>query len=195
MAKLIALLGRHGEIEANNRPEYRGFCNEALDEQGIKDAQQRALKLSRYGIKRIISSPLLRARQTAEIDGKALGLPYEQEGALLPFNCGFFTGLDKEVTADAYKLFMQNPDVKIPNGESVNDIHKRIGEYFGPALKDAAELTLYEAHSSTGVCLKNLLAGELKLFPGVDEVVEPGGVVGIFDDGKDGYVLEVVEEP
>jgi broad specificity phosphatase PhoE len=192
--QLVALLARHGEIEANTQSIWRGWINEPLEEEGLSEAKDAAKKLSKYPVRRIISSPFTRAIETARCYGKVFGLEIEQEAALMPFSTGIFTSLDKEDTKDAYQLFMDNPEISIPNGESVDNIHRRIAEFFGPALKESERnLTLFVAHSSTAVCISNLLLGKLDMYPGLDEVVAPGGVVGIYADGE-GYRIEVLIE-
>jgi len=191
---LVALLARHGEIEANDKPHWRGWINEPLEEQGLAEAKDAAQEMKKYPVKRIVSSPLTRALETAQCFADVFGLKVEQNGALMPFSTGIFTSLDKDDTVDAYQLFMEHPEVAIPNGESVDNIHRRIADFFGDALKESERnLTLFVAHSSTAVCIHNLLAGKLEMYPGLDEVVAPGGVVGIYTDG-DAYKMEVLVE-
>jgi broad specificity phosphatase PhoE len=195
MAKeLIALLARHGEIPANDPKQgiFRGWMDEALDDTGVKEAKFAAQKLTKYPIKRIVSSPMKRALMTAEIFSKELDLKIEQEAALMPFHTGFLTGENKDEFEDVYQFFMDNPEIAIPRGESLDNVHDRVGGYFDSALKQSEKkLTLFVAHSSTAVCLKNLLGGKVSLYPGTDEVAPPGSVVGIYADG-DGYEMEVL---
>jgi broad specificity phosphatase PhoE len=189
---LVALLCRHGQTNLNEKPVYRGWKNVPLDPKGVKEAKDAAKKAKKYPVKRIVASPLARTLMTAQCYAEVYGCEVEQEGALMPFHTGVFTGLDKDDNKDSYQLFMDNPEVEIPNGESVNQIHDRVGDYFDEQLKDGEKnLTLYVAHSSTAVILHNLLTGSAEMYPGLDEVVSPGGLVGIYTDGK-GYKLKVL---
>jgi probable phosphoglycerate mutase len=194
--KLIALVARHGEVQANKKPIFRGRVDEDLEPEGLDEAKDAATKLKKLvpGVKRIVSSPLNRALETAKCYAKEYGLEVEQDGALMSFDTGIFTGLDKDLCEEAYQLFLDNSDVAIPNGESVNHIHERVGKFFkGEFPKSEKELTLYIAHSSTAVCLHNLILGKFDLNPGTDEVVAPGGVVGVYADG-DGYKIKTLVE-
>ncbi len=67
-------LVRHGQtIDAQNN-RYQNFDSE-LSDRGIKDAQTAGGILKKYKIQKIISSPLVRAKQTAELINKALNVP------------------------------------------------------------------------------------------------------------------------
>ena len=190
--KLVALLARHGEVQDNQKSIFRGWRNESLEPEGLTEARESAKASKKYPVKRIISSPMTRALETAKCYAEVHGLEVEQEAALMPFHVGIFTGLDKDENLDAYQLFADNPEVKIPNGESQDDIHDRVGKYFKTALpKSESRLTLFVAHSSTAVVLSNIIKGSMELIPGLDEVVAPAGLVGIYEDG-DGYTFEVL---
>ena len=58
---------RHGESASDIRQKYDGDYDDALTDQGRKDAQQIAQKLTDKGIHAIFSSSRLRALETAEI--------------------------------------------------------------------------------------------------------------------------------
>ncbi|GAB5413495.1 MAG: hypothetical protein Cons2KO_10980 [Congregibacter sp.] len=66
------ILIRHGEPDLSN-----GADDPPLSQLGLQQARQSAELLSREPINRIVSSPLLRARQTAEPLAAALALPVE----------------------------------------------------------------------------------------------------------------------
>lgn len=193
--KYIALLLRHGETPSNDPSLaiFRGRLDENLDSDGMEEAHKAAKKLKKFGIEKIVSSPLKRAMETAQIVADALGIKQiEQEGALLPFDVGFLAGEGKEEFEQVFLHFCENPGERIPRGESMLEDHDRVGDYFEKALKSGV-FTLYSAHSSVGVVLHNLSKGKIELFPGIDELVTPGGCLGIYEDGKD-YGIEVVFE-
>ncbi len=58
---------RHGETEYNAKGIIQGQLHIPLNDQGIKQAEKLAKRLSREKIDLLISSDLLRAKQTAEI--------------------------------------------------------------------------------------------------------------------------------
>ena len=66
---------RHGETDWNARGISQGNVDIPLNAIGIAQARAAAERLRHRGIATIVSSPLSRARVTAEIVGEALGLP------------------------------------------------------------------------------------------------------------------------
>lgn len=191
---LVALLARHGENPENKKNIFRGRIDEALDERGHSQAQELAdFIMSRYTIERIVASPLLRTMQTAAPVAEAFGLPIIQEGALMSMETGFLTGEDKDEFKDVYEFFLENPDKVIPRGESVNGANDRIGDFFENDLRNRS-FTLYVAHSSTGVVLANLMEGSRRLQPGVDHIIEPGGLCEIHWNGEGYEIVPVFQE-
>lgn len=191
--KYHALLLRHGQIPANKaeEPIFRGRMDQELDEEGISDAHKAAKVLKEYEIDHIVSGPLKRSLETARIVAKEFGIEeVEQESALFPFDTGFLTGESKEEFHEVYMLFIENPELVIPRGESVDMEHDRVEKYFKKALK-TKDMVLYVCHSSVMVCLKNLFTGKMELMPGTDELTDPGGICGIFESG-DGWDIEAI---
>jgi broad specificity phosphatase PhoE len=68
---------RHGETDWNAQNLSQGNVDIPLNPTGLAQARTAAGQLRGRGITSIISSPLSRARVTAEIAGEALGLPVE----------------------------------------------------------------------------------------------------------------------
>lgn len=117
---------RHGEAVSNVKnivscwPEK--FKN-PLTKKGIKMAEKAAEKLQNKNINLIFASPLLRAKQTAEIVGKKLKIKPRFDKSLIEigfgaFNRGFF---NEEFTG-----YFNKPTEKAPKGENYKDVLKRI---------------------------------------------------------------------
>lgn len=66
---------RHGETDWNAQGLSQGNVDIPLNAVGVAQARAAAALLRNRGITTIVSSPLSRARVTAEIVGEALGLP------------------------------------------------------------------------------------------------------------------------
>ena len=71
------VLIRHGETEWNRELRLQGRTDIPLSPEGIAQMKQAGelLKALPFSIDKVVSSPLTRARQTAEILSEALGLP------------------------------------------------------------------------------------------------------------------------
>jgi broad specificity phosphatase PhoE len=68
---------RHGETDWNAQNLSQGNVDIPLNETGLAQARSAALLLRNRGITSIISSPLSRAKVTADIAANLLGLPVE----------------------------------------------------------------------------------------------------------------------
>ena len=123
---------RHGESEANVLHEFsnRGLKH-GLTATGIQQAQALAESLRGVPVTAIFSSPLLRARQTAEILSGVLGIAHQVTDALREFDCGIFKGKSDAAGWHAqeqlYKAWLvrQEWEQRIEQGESFVDMQQR----------------------------------------------------------------------
>ncbi len=136
MRELIALICRHGDTDLNEDNCFRSMLDPPLNEDGLADADKMAGVIGKkYKIYKITSSPLLRAIQTADAIAEKFGVKVGQDRGLLPWGLGFLSGRDKEVYAPILELFVKNPELDIPEGQSLRSFEDRIEEFFGSALK------------------------------------------------------------
>jgi broad specificity phosphatase PhoE len=66
---------RHGESEANEKRLFAGRWDISLTAAGREQARAEAAQVKKLGIDCIVSSPLRRARETAEIIADGIGYP------------------------------------------------------------------------------------------------------------------------
>ena len=149
---------RHGESTANvERIVSNRDSMHALTERGVQQAEELVRSLSSIKFSRIYSSPILRARQTAEIVGRSLGVDLEIADGLKEYDCGELEGKgDEQTWIDHYKVVSawlddQDFDVRSPGGESFHDIERRfvplIDELRG--RHDDSETILLVGHGGT----------------------------------------------
>ncbi len=124
------ILARHGETKWNVEEVFRGRIDIELNETGIKQAELLAEYLSAVKIEAIHSSPLKRALKTAEVIASYHQLEVEIAPGLIDMDFGEWQGLSPQEVKDKYpKLYAEwasQPDkVKIPAGESLNDVRER----------------------------------------------------------------------
>lgn len=115
-------LMRHGP--AGNRDTWTGDDNlRPLTEKGERrmHAAAEGLKLLSPVVDTLLTSPLVRARQTAEIIGETLHLPVEEQAALSPgFGLAHLAGLLTIYTeARGLMLFGHEPDFSILIGKLI----------------------------------------------------------------------------
>ena len=157
-----------------------------MDDTGIQQAHAAARFLQKAPLKQIISSPLTRARSTAEVVAATHSLYVQQDAGLFPWHLGMFSGLDRDQNNAALRLFVHNPYICIPGGESLEDFEQRQFSFWKEALANAqaAGLTLFVTHTSNCVALVNFTEGNEDVEPETGESVEPGGIEAIYWDGK-----------
>ncbi len=127
MARLILI--RHGETDYNLHRRYCGFSNPPLNDKGRQQAKILATKLEGVRIDKIYSSDLKRASETAQIIFR--NSPIEKVADFREVNFGLFEGLKYEQIIEKYPKLYGNwidilPKIKIPKGEGLKDLSKRV---------------------------------------------------------------------
>ena len=129
------LVVRHGRTALNAQGRFRGRDDPPLDEVGLAEVEHTATEIaSRSGgrpVAAIASSPLVRARQTAEAIGLATGREPSVMDELNDLDHGSWTGLTAEEaqTRDPqeYEVFRRDPRSALPpGGESLAEVERRI---------------------------------------------------------------------
>ena len=139
MAELI--LARHGETVWNVEKIYRGRRDVGLDEVGIKQAELLGKYVSNYGLEAIYSSPLKRALDTANIIGRYQKISVQIAEGLVDFDYGEWECLPEQEVKRLYPALLNewhnNPHkVRMPGGESLEDVRKRALEVVNDVLSN-----------------------------------------------------------
>ncbi len=92
MGSIDLYLCRHGRTPLNAAGRLRGHLDPELDLVGKAEARDLAELLTKLGLVRVVSSPLTRARQTAEVLAAAAELPLEVDERLIDRAYGEFDG-------------------------------------------------------------------------------------------------------
>jgi broad specificity phosphatase PhoE len=124
------ILARHGQTAWNVGEVFRGQADIPLDEIGLKQAELLADFLSNRKIEAVFSSPLQRALKTAQSIARLHNLEVKISPELNDLSFGEWEGLHhsevREKYKDLYNAWISKPDiVKLPGGESLNDLTKR----------------------------------------------------------------------
>lgn len=118
----MVTLVRHGETAWTSTAQHTGRTDLPLNEEGERQARMLAARLSELRFGRIVSSPLQRARRTAE-----LALPHslvEADDDLMEWDYGDYEGrrtVDIEVERPGWRLFRDG----CPNGETLDSVGAR----------------------------------------------------------------------
>lgn len=125
------LMLRHGQTEFSAQGRYSGRADLPLTELGERQAAAAAARLaSTNGVAAVVSSPLLRARQTAEPVAGALGVPLTILDGLIETDFGAWEGLTfTEASArhpELHTRWLTDTSVAPPGGESMDAVHQRV---------------------------------------------------------------------
>jgi probable phosphoglycerate mutase len=117
---------RHGETQWNLENRIVGITDLPLTDRGIEQAAMLAENVKNIGdIDIIISSPMKRARQTAQFTADALGLSVITDERLREWDYGSFEGLDRY--ADGFYENKRQFGVKMKDGgESLLQLAHRV---------------------------------------------------------------------
>ena len=128
MTELI--LVRHGQTESNLKKLLQGQSDGALTDKGREQARMIALVLKNKSIDKITSSPLIRAKETAEEIAKYHNLQVIENPILREWNCGTLDGLPAE------ELFKAREKAGVPisefrpdGGETLIEVHQRASQF------------------------------------------------------------------
>jgi len=167
----ILLLIRHGATAANLQRPYilQGrTLNGPLSETGIAQVSKARDFLRSFPIDAFYSSPMLRARQSAEIIAEPHGLEVESIEDIVEVHVGDWESKSWDIIMkedpEIYENFMKNPaDIPYKNGESYRDVHTRIVPAFKQlAAENLGKMIVVVAHNVVNrALLSDLLALDL----------------------------------
>jgi ribonuclease H / adenosylcobalamin/alpha-ribazole phosphatase len=128
-ARTITLV-RHGQTASSARHAYSGRSDIPLTQTGREQAAAAAQRLSGAGVDAVISSPLIRARDTAQAIARATGAPLRVDERLTEIDYGPFEGLDRdearEAIGDAFEAWRDDPfGAPVPGMEPLADALSR----------------------------------------------------------------------
>jgi probable phosphoglycerate mutase len=133
----VLVLVRHGRTAANAQGLLQGRLDYPLDEVGHVQAIEVAKALGRPD--RVISSPLRRARQTAE----AIGLDVDVDERWTELDYGELDGQPVAVVGlDAWRQWRADPGFAPPGGESLVDMAARVAGACEELRDEASELDI-----------------------------------------------------
>lgn len=150
---LVALL-RHGATESNLRGRYLGVTDEPLSEEGIAALRERRQEGLYPPVARVVTSPLCRCRQTAQILYPDISGEVVQE--LRETDFGLFEGKNHgELMADerlreTYQAWIDSGGrLPFPEGESMEQSMRRCGRAFEQLLPTLTDSTALIVHGGT----------------------------------------------
>jgi broad specificity phosphatase PhoE len=131
MASASIYLARHGQTAYNHEGRFQGQQAIPLDDTGRAQAAELAEHAADYGFQALWCSPLLRARETADIVAAKISLEPKEDARLMETDAGDWTDLTfVDVRAKTPELFdafaAAEPGFAFPGGESFTQQELRV---------------------------------------------------------------------
>ena len=171
-AVVVTFLVRHGQTESNLATRYAGRSPEPLTATGRMQIEALARRLGSCGIAEIWSSEVVRARESADIIGGALGLPVQVDARLNEIAMGPWEGLSEGEVAEqfpaAYALWQIRPDcVRIGGRETLEQVAARVMASIVEAAQRPCSVLLVTHVAPMRVAILRVLGLPLSGYKGV----------------------------
>lgn len=129
------LLVRHGRTAMNASGALQGRIDIPLDDVGVAQAVALGHQLATSGASRVVSSPLQRARRTAELVAEPLGLAVDIDDRLVEIDYGTWdTRPLRDIDPADWAAWRADPDFAPPGGESLVAVTARATDFAAAAL-------------------------------------------------------------
>lgn len=200
---MILYLIRHGETDLNKQKRLQGHTDIELNAYGRELAHITAKALEDVDFDVSFTSPLKRAKETAEIILGDRKVQLIEESRIMEIGFGIYEGLcykgeNRDIPDPEWINFFDNPgEYKAPlNGESFDDIIKRTGDFFTDIVSNEEYFNKTILVSTHGCALKAILVNacnipvdgfwgrSLNKNCGVTILSIEGSRVDVIEDGK-----------
>jgi probable phosphoglycerate mutase len=160
-------LVRHGQTEFNREGRYQGRVDSPLTELGLAQARAAGARLAALAAEEggnwiIETSPLGRARRTAEIIAQSMGLPaLTVDPRLIEVSYGEIEGLTAaEIEARWPKVAALGSAFGLaPGGETMDELLERVGDWLREAEATNGRRRIAVTHAGFGRALRGLYSG------------------------------------
>lgn len=138
---MIIFLLRHGETSWNRDQRLQGLRDVPLNRAGIQQSRRLAEWYRNTSVRRIVSSPLLRARRTAQILAECNGRTPLMDDRLREIDHGPWTGLrlnaiESRFPAEFATWSFLPEKLRLHNGECLAAVYRRCTRALVDLIKD-----------------------------------------------------------
>jgi broad specificity phosphatase PhoE len=156
----MILLVRHGQTFWNRERRIQGRMESELTPLGERQAAVVATLVAELIAResepfRMVSSPIGRARKTAEIIARATQLPVELDERLVEISCGEWEGrLHDEVRERHPEHYAREWVYGAPGGETFDDVMARVRAWLADQVAEPQRRIIVVSHGVWGSCLR-----------------------------------------
>lgn len=126
---------RHGQTDYNVQGLFQGHIDTPLNNIGIEQAKETALKLKNMKVDKILVSPLKRARQTAQYISKITGIKFEIEKRLIERSFGNMEGCASRPDWNIQMMLDYEKNYTNENVEPIQELFERVYNYLDGITK------------------------------------------------------------
>jgi broad specificity phosphatase PhoE len=124
-------LARHGQTAYNLERRFQGQLPVPLDDTGRVQAAELADRAAVHGFAALWCSPLLRARETADVVARRIGLEAREDARFMETDAGdwtdrLFSAVQAEAPAEFAAFVAGDPNFAFPGGESFAHQEQRV---------------------------------------------------------------------
>ncbi len=159
---------RHGQTAWNTSGKAQGHTDVSLDDLGRRQAEATGAALAELGVKRILSSDLMRSMQTAQPLADALNLPIASRRELRERTFGELEGRHYTVLrawfddqAKARKL--PHHKLRPKGGESLADVWTRLDPIIKDLFRSREDTAIFSHGGSCGLLMARLLKANIEV--------------------------------
>jgi probable phosphoglycerate mutase len=194
------LLLRHGETEWNVLGRLQGSDDSPLTARGLEQAAALAAWTASRGVRRVVCSPLGRARTTAEQIAAACSAPLAVREALAEMSFGECAGLTLGQCEERFPAMLEARararwEHRWPGGESYADVLERTRRWLDSepdAL--AGEVVAVVSHQALNRALLVALTG-CELDWALSGAQAPGQAIEVLPDGRSRWIEFAASPP
>lgn len=145
-------IARHGETDWNKEPaRCQGWTDVPLNKKGLEQAEEIARAAKKKQIKKIYSSHLKRARETAQVVAALLDIDVQVDKRFAEARKGLWEGIPflkiEQEYPEIWKQWLESPYLApIPDGETLCDVVLRAGPAISEIAARNTEDTLIISH-------------------------------------------------
>ncbi|MBC7326537.1 histidine phosphatase family protein [bacterium] len=182
MCKTRIYLVRHGMTEWNDGGKMQGRTDVPLNQKGITQAKLLAKRLANIPLNAVYSSPLIRAKNTAEIISLTHNLEVVETTSLMEADFGKWEGLTleeiREKWGNALELWYEGKAYP-PEGEGILEMQSRVVEFIeNIPTRHKGEEVLLVAHGGPIRAFVCHILGTIKPFR---RIKQANANINIFD--------------
>jgi broad specificity phosphatase PhoE len=190
------LLIEHGETEfaANGDQEERIHGTKydlPLTREGHGQAKDVADKVKGFDIASLKTSPMQRAKETAEYVGKATGQEPEEDEGLKPLDAGYLSGMTHDTAKARMEYYVKNAHKQIPGSEGTyGDWWNTASSRMAKRLKETESIhkssgqgAVDVLHSSEIASMPDIVKGDPPKLWGERQIPGPGRISAVEKQG------------